>query len=92
MQVTVLDRPNTAYTVRQLFKDVKDQLSAERCIVAPGSCLTLEGMQAEEGLPRKLMASRVGLHRVKNAMLLLGFAGAAIKLDGFTHCIRLLGV
>lgn len=71
MQVTVLDHSNSIYTVGQLCNDVNSQLSTERCVLAPGSHLTLEGMQAEEGLPDKPMAPRVSLQCVKDPMLLL---------------------
>lgn len=74
VQVAVLDHSTTAYTVGQLFNDVNSQLSAKRCMVEPGSHLTLKGIQAEEGLPQKSMAPKVCLHSLKGATLLLGHA------------------
>lgn len=59
MQVTMLDHSGTAYTVGQLQIDVNNQLSAEGYSLSPGSHLTLESMQADEGLPHKATATKV---------------------------------
>ena len=68
MQVTVLDHSGTAYTVKQLRSNVGIQVQAEGFQLV--SELVLTNIQAEEGIPQRVMAAKVRTHSVASMMLL----------------------
>ena len=55
----MLDRLDTRYTVRQLEKDVNFHLKTQGFQLLQGSELTLQGIEAEEGVLLQHSASRV---------------------------------
>lgn len=81
----MLDRLETAYSVKQLETDVSFQLQEESFILKPGSALSLTDVQAEEGLPSKAAVRKVMVHLLFNATLLSTYALVAGPVRSNRH-------